>query len=197
MQPWQQIYDPLGNVWLSTLSAALPVCLLFYLLAIRRIPAHLAAIYASLLCIALAAFEFHMPASKIAGAVASGIVYGAVRIGWVLLAAVFVYELTVESGKFEVIKQSIGGVTNDRRLQTLLIAFAFGAVLEGAGGGGAPVAICGAMMVGLGFEPFAAAVMCLIANTSPVAYGGVGIPVPALIAVTRLPGMELSAMMGR
>ncbi len=184
-------------MWLSTLSAALPVCLLFYLLAIRRTPAHFAAIYASLLCIALAAFEFHMPASKIAGAVASGLVYGAVRIAWVLLAAVFVYELTVESGRFEVIKQSIGGVTNDRRLQTLLIAFAFGAVLEGAGGGGAPVAICGAMMVGLGFQPMAAAVLCLIANTSPVAFGGVGNPVRALVAVTGLPGMQISAMMGR
>lgn len=197
MQPWQQVYDPLGNVWLSTISAALPVCLLFYLLAIRKTAAHRAAIYASLLCVALAAFEFHMPASKIAGAVASGVVYGAVRIGWVLLAAVFVYELTVESGKFEIIKQSIGGVTNDRRLQTLLIAFSFGAVLEGAGGGGAPVAICGAMMVGLGFQPFAAAILCLIANTSPVAFGGVGNPVRALIAVTGLPGMQISAMMGR
>jgi L-lactate permease len=96
--PWQQIYDPLGNVWLSTLSAALPICLLFYLLAIRRVPAHLAALFASLLCMALAAFEFHMPAAKIAAAAADGLVYGAVRIGWTLLAAVFVYELTVESG---------------------------------------------------------------------------------------------------
>ncbi|MDP9171067.1 MAG: L-lactate permease, partial [Acidobacteriota bacterium] len=154
-------------------------------------------VYASLLCVALAAFEFHMPAAKIAGAVASGVVYGAFRIAWVLLAAVFVYNLTVESGKFEVIKQSIGGVTPDRRLQTLLIAFAFGAVLEGAGGGGAPVAICGAMMVGLGFEPFAAAVLCLIANTSPVAFGGIGNPVRALVAVTGLPAMQISAMMGR
>ena len=133
--PWQQIYDPLGNVWLSTLSAALPICLLFYLLAIRRTPAHLAAVFASLLCIALAAFEFGMPFDKIAGAAANGIVYGAIRIGWTLLAAVFVYELTVESGHFEVIKQSIGGITADRRLQTLLIAFSFGAVLEGAGVG--------------------------------------------------------------
>src|SRR5258708_2175280 len=108
--PWQQIYDPLGNVWLSTLSAALPVCLLFYLLAIRRTPAHLAAVFASLLCMALAAFEFHMPVSKIAGAAAHGLVYGAVRIGWTLLAAVFVYEVTVESGKFDIIRQSIGGL---------------------------------------------------------------------------------------
>jgi lactate permease len=195
--PWQQIYDPLGNVWLSTLSAALPICLLFYLLAIRRTPAHLAAAWASLLCIALAAFEFGMPFDKIAGAAANGIVYGAVRIGWTLLAAVFVYELTVASGRFEVIKQSIGGVTGDRRLQTLLIAFAFGAVLEGTGGGGAPVAICGAMMVGLGFDPFAAAFLCLIANTSPVAFGAVGNPVRALVAVTGLDGMQISATMGR
>ena len=195
--PWQQIYDPLGNVWLSTLSAALPICLLFYLLAIKRIPAHLAAVFASLLCIGLAAFEFGMPFEKIAGAAANGIVYGAIRIGWTLLAAVFVYELTVESGHFEVIKQSIGGVTGDRRLQTLLIAFSFGAVLEGAGGGGAPVAICGAMMVGLGFDPFAAAVLCLIANTSPVAFGAVGNPVRVLVAVTGLDAMKISATMGR
>ena len=195
--PWQQIYDPLGNVVLSTLSAALPVCLLFYLLAIRRTPAHLAAVFASILCMALAFFEFHMPLDKIAGAAANGIVYGAVRIAWTLLAAVFVYELTVESGHFEVIRQSIGGVTEDRRLQTLLIAFAFGAVLEGTGGGGSPVAICGAMMVGLGFQPFAAAMLCLIANTAPVAFGAVGNPVRALVAVTQLPAAQISAMIGR
>jgi lactate permease len=154
-------------------------------------------VLASVLCMALAAFEFHMPVSKIAGAAANGLVYGAVRIAWTLLAAVFVYELTVESGRFEVIRQSIGGVTEDRRLQTLLIAFAFGAVLEGTGGGGSPVAICGAMMVGLGFQPFAAAMLCLIANTAPVAFGAVGNPVRALIAVTGLPGDQLSAMIGR
>lgn len=197
MGPWQQVYNPLGNVWLSTISAALPVCLLFYLLAVRRVPAHWAAIWSSLLCVALAAFEFGMPWPKIGGAIASGVVYGAVRIAWVLLAAVFVYELTCESGHFEVIKETIGGITQDRRLQTLLIAFAFGAVMEGAGGGGSPVAICGAMMVGLGFEPFAAAVLCLLANTSPVGFGAVGNPVRALVAVTGLPAMQISRMIGR
>src|SRR5439155_19946172 len=158
--------DPLGNVWLSTLSAALPICLLFYLLAVRRMPAHLAALLPSFLCMTLAAFEFHMPVEKIAAAAAHGLVYGAVRIGWTLLAAVFVYELTVESGYFEVIKQSIGGVTEDRRLQTLLIAFAFGAVLECTGGGGAPVDICCAMMVGIGFMMLASAQLYLLANLS-------------------------------
>ncbi len=197
MGPWQQTYNPLGNVWLSTISAALPVCLLFYLLAIRRVRAHWAAIWGSALCVALAAFEFGMPWPKIGGAVASGVVFGAVRVAWVLLAAVFVYELTCESGHFEVIKESIGGITQDRRLQTLLIAFAFGAVLEGSGGGGSPVAICGAMLVGLGFEPFPAAVLCLIANTAPVAFGAVGNPVRALVAVTGLPAMQISAMIGR
>jgi lactate permease len=197
MTPWPQNYDPLSNVWLSTIAAALPVTLLFFLLAVRKTPAHRAAIYACLVCMVLALFVFHMPWTMVVGAVSSGLIYGAIRIAWVLLAAVFVYEVTVEAGYFEIIKQSIGGVTSDRRLQVLLIAFAFGAVLEGAGGGGAPVAIASAMMVGLGFPPFAAAVLCLIANTSPVAFGGVGNPVRALVAVTGLPAMQLSGTIGR
>lgn len=197
MQPWNQNYDPFGNAWLSTITAALPVILLFYLLAVRRIQAYRAALYASALCVLLALFVFHMPWRMAAGAVSAGLVYGAIRIGWVLLAAVYVYDLTVESGHFEVIKQSIGGVTSDRRLQVLLIALAFGAVLEGAGGGGAPVAITGAMMVGLGFQPFSAAVLCLVANTAPVAFGGVGNPIRALIAVTGIEGMQISGMIGR
>lgn len=197
MTPWTQVYDPLHNVWLSTMAAAAPVTLLFFLLAVWRTPAHRAALYACAACILLAAFVFGMPWPMIAGAVSAGLVYGGIVIGWVLLAAVFVYELTVESGHFDVIKESIGGVTADPRLQVLLIAFAFGAILEGAGGGGAPVAIAGAMMVGLGFEPFAAAVLCLIANTSPVAFGGVGNPVRALVAVTDLPAMQIGATIGR
>ena len=194
---WQQNYDPFGNVWLSTLVAAVPLLLLFYLLAVRRTAAHIAATAAAMLCALLAVLVFHMPLLMAAGAVASGWVYGIIRVGWVVLAAVFVYELIVESGHFEIIKHSIGGVTPDRRFQVLLIAFAFGAVLEGSGGGGAPVAIAGSMMVGLGFDPFAAGMLCLIANTAPVAFGGLGNPVRTLTAVTGIPAATLSAMMGR
>ncbi len=197
MTTWTQNYNPLGNAWLSTAVAATPVVLLFYLLAVRKIIAYRAALYSFAVAVVLAAFVFGMPAPMLTGAVAHGLVYAVVRIAWTLLAAVFVYELTVASGHFEVIKESIGGVTPDRRLQVLLIAFAFGAVLEGAGGGGAPVAIAGAMMAGLGFRPFDAAVLCLIANTAPVAFGGVGNPIRVLVAVTGLPEADLSAMVGR
>ena len=197
MNGWVQDYNPLNNAFLSAVVAAAPVCLLFYLLAVRKIIAYKAAVYAFLAAVVVAWLVFGMPAPMVAGAAASGLVYGVIRIAWTLLAAVFVYEVSVETGHFETIKESIGGITDDRRLQVLLIAFAFGALLEGAGGGGAPVAICGAMMVGLGFHPFEAAVLCLIANTSPVAYGGVGNPIRTLVAVTGLPEADLSAMVGR
>lgn len=197
MQVWTQNYDPLGNAFLSTLIAALPVTLLFYLLAIRKMAAHWSAVWSFVSALVIAVAVFGMPAPMVAASVGHGFVYAVIRIAWTLLAAVFVYELTVESGHFETIKASIGGITDDRRLQVLLIAFAFGAVLEGAGGGGAPVAICGAMMVGLGFRPFDAAVLCLIANTAPVAYGGMGNPIRTLVAVTGLPEADLSAMVGR
>jgi lactate permease len=156
-----------------------------------------AAVLSFVLAAALAWAVFGMPAIMVSAAVAHGLVYAVFRIIWTLLAAVFVYEVTVASGHFETIKQSIGGITADRRLQVLLIAYAFGAVLEGAGGGGAPVAVCGAMMVGLGFRPFDAAVLCLIANTAPVAFGGMGNPVRTLVAVTGLPEPDLSATIGR
>jgi lactate permease len=197
MNGWIQDYNPLGMTWLSTLAAALPVLTLFYLLAVKKILAHRAAVYAFIAALALAWGVFGMPWTMVGASVAHGLVYALVRIIWTLVAAVFVYELTVATGHFEVIKESIGGVTPDRRLQVLLIAFAFGAVLEGAGGGGAPVAIAGAMMVGLGFRPFDAAVLCLIANTAPVAFGGLGNPVRVLVAVTGLPEADLSAMIGR
>jgi len=194
---WIQNYNPLGNSVFSTVAAAAPVCLLFYLLAVRKTIAWRAAVYAFLVALALALAVFRMPPGMVAGAVAHGLVFAVVRIAWTVVAAVFIYELTVESGHFEVIKESIGGITDDRRLQVLLVAFAFGALLEGAGGGGAPVAVCGVMMVGLGFRPFEAGVLCLIANTAPVAWGGMGNPIRTLVAVTALPEADLSAMVGR
>jgi lactate permease len=196
-QPWTQNFDPLGNPVLSTLAAAVPVCTLFYFLAVRRTAAWLSAVFGFAAALAVALAVFHMPAHMVAGAVADGLVFGWFRIAWIVVAAVFVYEVTVESGKFEVVKQSVGGISNDRRLQVLLIAFAFGALLEGAGGGGAPVAITGAMMIGMGFPPFQTALLCLIANSAPVAYGGMGNPVRTLVAVTGLREEDFSAMIGR
>ncbi len=195
--PWQQNFDPLGNTLLSTLAAAVPICTLFYFLAVRRTVAWKAALFGFLAAVVVALAVFRMPAHMVVGAVADGLVFGWFRIAWIVVAAVFVYELSVESGKFEVVKQSVGGISSDRRLQVLLIAFAFGALLEGAGGGGAPVAITGAMMIGMGFPPFQTAVMCLIANSSPVAFGGLGNPVRTLVAVTGLPEADFSAMLGR
>ena len=188
MSPWHQNFNPLGNTVVSTIAAAIPVCTLFYFLAVRRTPAWRAAVYAFLAAVAVALAVFRMPALMVAGAVADGLVFGWFRIAWIVVAAVFVYDISVESGQFEIIKQSIGDISPDRRLQVLLIAFAFGALLEGAGGGGAPVAVTGAMMIGLGFPPFQTALMCLIANSAPVAYGGLGNPVRTLVAVTGLAG---------
>jgi lactate permease len=196
-QVWLQNFNPLGNTFLSTLAAAIPVCSLFYFLAVRRTVAWRAAVYAFLVAVAVALFVFRMPALMVAGAVADGMVFGWFRIAWIVVAAVFVYDISVESGQFEIIKRSVGEISEDRRLQVLLIAFAFGALLEGAGGGGAPVAVTGAMMIGLGFPPFQTAVMCLIANSAPVAYGGMGNPVRTLVAVTGLPEADFSAMLGR
>lgn len=197
MNPWLQNFNPTGNVVLSTIAAAIPVCTLFFFLAVLRKPAWKAAVYAFIAGLVIALAVFRMPPMMAAGAVAQGLVYGWFRIAWVVVAAVFIYEITVESKKFEIIKQSIGGISDDRRLQVLLIAFAFGALLEGAGGGGAPVAVCGAMMIGLGFPPFQTALLCLIANSAPVAFGGLGNPVRTLVAVTGLPEADFSAMIGR
>jgi lactate permease len=196
-QPWLQDFNPLGNTLLSTMAAAVPVCALFFFLAVRRTPAWRAAVYAFLAAVGVALLVFRMPVVMVAGAVADGLVFGWFRIAWIVVAAVFVYDLSVESGQFEIVKRSVGEISEDRRLQVLLIAFAFGALLEGAGGGGAPVAVTGAMMIGLGFPPFQTAVMCLIANSAPVAYGGMGNPVRTLVAVTGLPEADFSAMLGR
>jgi lactate permease len=196
-QVWLQNCDPLGNSVLSTIAAAAPVCILFFFLAVRRAPAWRAAVYALMASIAVAVLVYRMPASMIAGALADGMVFGWFRVAWIVVTGVFVYDLSVASGQFEIIKQSIGEISDDRRLQVLLVAFAFGALLEGAGGGGAPVAISGAMMIGLGFPPFQTALLCLIANSAPVAYGGLGNPVRTLVAVTGLGEADFSAMIGR
>jgi lactate permease len=196
-QIWHQNFNPLGNTWLSTLAAAFPVCTLIYFLAIRRAPAWRAAVYGFVASVAVALAVFRMPAVMVGGAVADGLVFGWFRIAWIVVGAVFVYDVSVESGQFTIVKQSIGDISEDRRLQVLLIAFAFGALLEGAGGGGAPVAVTGAMMVGLGFPPFQTALLCLIANSAPVAYGSLGNPVRTLVAVTGMPEADFSAMLGR
>jgi lactate permease len=206
MNQWFQDFNPIGkylgvpepwSIILSTIAAAIPVCTLFYFLAVRRAPAWTAAVYGFLAAAVVALAVFRMPPLMVAGAVGHGFVFGLVRIAWMVVGGVFIYNLCVESGQFEIIKRSIGGISEDRRLQVLLIAFSFGALLEGAGGGGAPVAVTGAMMVGLGFPPFQTALMCLVANSAPVAFGGLGNPVRTLVAVTNLGEADLSAMIGR
>jgi lactate permease len=195
--PWSQSYDPLGAWPLSTAVAALPVVTLFFVLVALRARVWVAAFCGMLMAIGLALGVFGMPARLAGGAVVAGIVFGFLRIAWIIIASIFLYHVAVETGQFAVMKRSIARLSSDRRIQAVLIAFCFGAFLEGTGGGGAPVAIAGAFLIGLGFKPFEAAVLCLIANTAPVAWGGVGNPIRVLHGVTGLPEFDLSAMAGR
>jgi lactate permease len=194
---WTQIYDPLGHWWLSTLVAALPIVVLLTLLAGFKIRPHLCALAGGITAILCAILVFHMPARLAVTSFLYGGAFGLLKIVWIVIAAVFLYDISVDTGQFEIMKQSISAITPDRRLQVLLVAFCFGAFLEGAAGFGAPVAIAGAFMIGLGFKPFQAAVLNLIANTSPVAWGSIGTPVHTLAVVTALPESDLSAMIGR
>src|ERR1700745_151706 len=194
---WTQVYDPLGHWWLSTLVAALPIIVLFTLLAGLKVKPHWCAIAGALTAIVIGILVFHMPAALATSAFAYGVAYGVLKIAWIVLAAVFLYDISVETGQFEIMKESIAGITPDRRLQVLLVAFCFGAFIEGCAGFGAPVAIAGAFMIGLGFRPFHAAALNLIANTAPVAWGAIGTPVHALAAVSGLPESDISAMVGR
>jgi lactate permease len=194
---WTQVYDPLGHWWLSTLVAALPIIVLFTLLAGLKVKPHWCAIAGACTAILVGILVFHMPLLLATSAFAYGVAYGVLKIAWIVLAAVYLYDISVETGQFEIMKESIAGITPDRRLQVLLVAFCFGAFIEGAAGFGAPVAIAGAFMIGLGFRPFHAAALNLIANTAPVAWGAIGTPVHALAAVTGLPESDLSAMVGR
>ena len=194
---WTQIYDPVGHWWLSTLLAALPIIVLFSLLAGLRVKPHWCAIAGAVTAMTVAIVFFKMPLALAAMSFGYGVAFGLLKIAWIVLAAVYLYDISVEAGQFEIMKESIAGITPDRRLQVLLVAFCFGAFIEGAAGFGAPVAIAGAFMIGLGFKPFHAAALNLIANTAPVAWGAIGTPVHALAAVTALPESDLSAMIGR
>ena len=194
--PYIQDLNPLGNRFLSTFVAALPVLVLFYLLVGRRWLASWAGAAGSAVAILLAVFAFRMPADKAVWSFGYGVAFGLLPIGWTVFGAMLIYNLTVETGMFAVIRRSIGGLSGDARVQAVLIGFCFGALMEGAAGSGSPVAICGAMLAGLGMPPLRAAVICLIANTSPVCYGGLGTPVFVLSGVTDIPGDAISTMCG-
>ncbi len=194
---WSQNYDPLGNLISSSLVAALPVVVLLGLLAFWHVRAHFAALAGLVAAAMVAVFVYHMPAPLVGMAAANGAVFGLFPIGWIVLNAMFVYNLSVETNQFAVLQKQIAGVSGDRRIQALMIAFCFGAFIEGAAGFGAPVAITGALMIGLGFKPLEAAKLALIGNTAPVAFGSLGIPLTTMADITGLDLMKLSAMVGR
>jgi lactate permease len=194
---WNQVYDPFNNATASTIAAALPVVTLLVLIASNKVKAHIAAIVALIVANVVAIFIFTMPANMSLRATVLGAVTGFFPIGWIVLNVIFLYRLTVEKGVFLTLQNTIGGVTNDRRLQLLLIAFSFGAFFEGASGFGTPVAVTGAILIGLGFSPLAASGLSLIANTAPVAYGALGTPIAGLASVTELDPFLLGAMVGR
>jgi lactate permease len=195
--PWVQIYDPLGRAWLSTLAAALPTGLLLVTLAALRWPAHRAALLGLLAAVAVSIGVFGMPVSAALATVLYGAAYGLFPIGWIVLCAIFLYNLSVRSGTFDTVKRSVARLSSDRRIQALLIAFSFGAFIEGCAGFGAPVAISAALLTGLGFAARNAATLALIANTAPVAFGSIATPIFTLAAVTGLPASTLGAMAGR
>src|SRR5947208_4051673 len=194
---WQQVYNPLHSDVLSTIAAAVPVVTLLVLIATGAVKAHIAAIIALVVANLVAVMLFTMPASMSLRATLLGAATGFFPIGWIVLNVIFLYRLTVVNGAFETLQQTIGGVTTDRRLQLLLIAFSFGAFFEGASGFGTPVAVTAAILIGLGFSPLAASGLSLIANTAPVAYGALGTPIAGLASVTGLDPYLLGAMVGR
>lgn len=197
MTPWIQNYLPLGGVGLSALAAASPIILFFVCLALLRLKGYVAAGLTLLASLLVAVLVFHMPIGIAAASAFLGALYGLWPIAWIIVATVFVYQITVRSGQFDIVRSSIASLTDDRRLQMLLIGFSFGAFLEGAAGFGAPVAITAAMLVGLGFNPLYAAGLCLIADTAPVAFGGLGIPLTVAGQVSGLSAFKIGAMAGR
>jgi lactate permease len=194
---WIQRTDPFDNWWVSTFVAALPILVLLGLLASGRVSAWRAALAGLLVACGVAWLSFRMPAQMIAASMVVGVSFALLRIIWLIVAAVFLYDIAVATGQFEIMKASVARLSGDRRLQAVLVAFCFGAFIEGAAGFGAPVAISAAFLVGLGFQPFEAALLCLIANTAPVAWGGIGTPILTLSKVTGLDVHALSATAGR
>jgi lactate permease len=197
MEIWSQVYDPLGNTILSTLVCAIPVVVLLGGLGIFRIRAHYAAIAGLVAAVVIAMFVLGMPGPIAARAGFFGALFATTTVCWIIFNLIFLYRMTVKAGLFTILQDSIGGITNDRRLQLVLIAFCFGAFFEGAAGGGTPVAVTGAILIGLGFNPLAASGLSLIANTAPVAYGGLGTPIIVLQSVTNFDLLHLSAQVGR
>ncbi|WP_448204628.1 L-lactate permease [Azospirillum sp. sgz302134] len=197
MQTWTQVYDPAGNLWLSALVAALPIIFFFVALTILRMKGHVAGTITVAISLAVAILFYKMPVGMALGSAVYGFLYGLWPIAWIIVAAVFLYKITVKTGQFEIIRSSVVSITEDQRLQMLMVGFSFGAFLEGAAGFGAPVAITAALLVGLGFNPLYAAGLCLIANTAPVAFGAMGIPIIVAGQVTGLDPFRIGAMAGR
>ena len=197
MQTWQQLYTPLGSIGLSAAAALIPIVFFFMALAVFRLKGHIAGSITLALSVLVAIFAFQMPTSMALASAVYGFAYGLWPIAWIIVAAVFLYKLTVKSGQFEIIRSSVTSITDDQRLQVLLIGFCFGAFLEGAAGFGAPVAITAALLVGLGLNPLYAAGLCLIANTAPVAFGALGIPIIVAGQVSGLDAFKIGAMAGR
>ena len=195
--PWIQVYDPAGSPWLSTAAAALPIILLLGALGFLEWRAHRAALLGLVSALATSVLIFGMPLGTASATALYGAAYGFLPIGWIVLNAVFLYSLTVATGQFEILKGSVGRLSGDRRIQALLVAFSFGAFIEGASGFGTPVAICSALLIGLGFTPLYAAGLSLIANTAPVAFGAIGTPILTLAAVTGIPAHTIGMMAGR
>ena len=194
--PWNQIIDPYKNIIISALVASMPVIFIFWSL-LKKMKGYITSLIALISAMLIAMLTYHMPIQLVMLSTLHGALYGLFPICWIIISAVFLFNVTVQSGQFEIIKDFMASITPDRRLQALLIAFSFGAFLEGAAGFGAPVAISGAMLVGLGFNPLYAAGLCLIANTAPVAFGSVGTPILMASRMSDIPELAISQMVGR
>jgi lactate permease len=194
---WVQIIDPFGNIWLSAAVAFIPIAFIFWALIVRKMKGYQASLASMIISLLIAVFCYRMPVKLAFLSSLHGALYGLFPICWIVITAVFLFNITVRSGQLEIIKHFMASITSDRRLQVLLIAFSFGSFLEGMAGFGAPVAITAAMLVGLGFNPLYAAGLCLIANTAPVAFGSIGIPITVASQVSGIPEMAISKMVGR